>query len=221
MNSYLFMECCGCGTTEVFLDINETKFTILHYSYWMGYEGPIWYQFEGLIDDSLSTEKTLCGYIHSAQFMIEPSDSCARIGAPYTVPPHAIKVVFTRLSEKKLTDNALMPDPMTIESHLGMGYINMGNGANYNTKYQLEMRFVTNSQSVVKFKPYKATIHEIETMIHPDEQFLEKIINMLKNIDCVQMGQFNGDIYEEKDDNGKTYMRVKRSDFMSKKTQMG
>lgn len=206
MESYLFMECCDCGTTEIFLDINVDKFTILHHSHWMGYIGPTWFKYEGHLDPSTPS----IGYITSVQFMIQPRSEQLRVGDPYVVPPSVIKVEFTKFAEKRLTDNALMPDPTKMETHLGMGDINMGNGANYNTSYQMEMKFITSSQSTVKFTPHK---NSQELILRPDGQFLDKIINELKSINYVQMGKFDGDVYKEQDTDGKVYLCFQRSDF--------
>jgi hypothetical protein len=218
MESYIFMESCGCGSTRIFLEINDNTFTIRDRSDWMGYMGPVWFKYTGIIEQS-SVSPIISGYINTAQFMIKPyylGNKQLYVGDIYTVPPHTINVSFTRFAEKKMTDNALMPRDGV--DHLGYGGINMGNGANYNAEYQMEMKFTISAHSTHNFDPYsregegeQAQLDAINVMIHPDEQFLPKIMNQLHKINYVQMGQLDGNTYEERDDQGKVHIQFEKS----------
>ena len=210
IEEYIFMECCGCGSTRVFLEINEHKFIIRYYSYWMGCMGPVWFKFEGLMDD------TATGYITTSKCMIEPRYIGTKqlcIGDTYEISPKTIKVSFTRLAGKKLSDNTREPDwDDEKPSHLGNGFINAGNGVNYNCYYQMEMRFILPDTPLVTFDSHSEQVKEIDTMIHPDGQYLSKIVTQLRDINYVQMGLLDGDRYQEMDyKTGRVYMQFERN----------
>ena len=224
-DSYIFMECCGCGRTRLFLEIDQPQFVIYYMSDWMGSMGSLWIQMEGLFENETTGTLTSVRYSIQQKWIQNLSKELL-IGDIYEIQPDLIKVILTKYNERQMSDNLNEPEPDG-ERHLGDGSINMGNCPNYNAYCNLSMKFMISGQfdDHVKFnlcsrdyqdesgqESEKLQIESINSMLHPDKQFLSKFINFLvEDINYVQMGQLEGDQYREIDQEGSVCMSFKKS----------
>ena len=235
--SYVFMESSGCGHTRVYLAIKGDLFVILYESMWMGRIGrEHWIRYDGQMIDETH------GYLTSVRCSINDTYTLETghisIGDVYPLPPNQFLVSFRSVTPHQLTDNA---GPMKVDEngypkgggHLGDGMINMGNCANYNSYYDLEMKFEAMppkhdpkydlglfSCSYVKSgftsDPHINSDQErkrlesltITETLHPDEKFMDRMINTLQGISYVQLGQLVDDVYQEE-----KYLCFKKSDL--------